>query len=104
MKMRPPSSKLMFPNYKKLRAWSKVAGDLQSEVCVSSLRGVGSGVTVLEIGTYCGYTALRMVTALPSVRNTTLEADPIHALIARNMVAFSGTAQTCDDGKGHSKY
>ena len=45
-----------------------------------------------------------MVAALPSVRNTTLEADPIHVLIARDMVAFSGMVQTCDVWTVHSKY
>ena len=45
-----------------------------------------------------------MVAALPSVRNTSLEADPIHVLIARDMVAFSGMVQTCDVWTVHSKY
>ncbi len=44
------------------------------------------------------------VAALPSVRSTTLEADPIHVLFARNTVAFTGMVQTCDAGTGHSKH
>ena len=45
-----------------------------------------------------------MVAARPSVRNTSLEADPIHVLSARDMVAFSGMVQTCDVWTVHSKY
>ena len=84
--------------------WSKVAGNLKSKVMCTAFRGAGQGVKLLEIGTYCGYTALRLNAAFPSVRITTLEVDPIHVIVARNMVVLSGLTKSFDVWTGHSKY
>ncbi|CAE8628135.1 unnamed protein product [Polarella glacialis] len=57
---------------------------------------------VLEIGTYCGNSALRLAAALPGVRVTTLELDPILVAIARAIVAFAGLWGIVDVWTGHS--
>ncbi|CAE8585780.1 unnamed protein product [Polarella glacialis] len=57
---------------------------------------------VLEIGTYCGNSALRLATALPGVRVSTFELDPILVAIARTLVAFAGLSGVIDVWTGHS--
>ena len=47
------------------------------------------GAMRLEIGTYCGQSALRLAHARPDMRLLSLELDPIHAFIARRLIAFA---------------
>jgi len=83
--------------------WLKVAGDAKAVVLTSAMRGKPKQGSILEIGCYCGYSAIRMAMALPGVRIVTLEVDPAHVVIARNMVAFAGLAHVIDVWTGHSK-
>lgn len=85
------------------RSWSKVAGGPKAALLCAALRGAPGGGGALEIGTYCGYTAVRMARALPGVRLTTLEADPVHVVVARNVVLFAGLAQRLHVRTGHSR-
>jgi len=83
--------------------WLKVAGGSKADVlvaavCVAPLRGA-----ILEIGTYCGYSATRMATACPGVRIVTFEVDPIHAIIAKSMFALAGLAHVVDLWIGYSQ-
>lgn len=72
------------------RQWLKVAGGSKAQLITAAGRGAPCNSDVLEIGAYCGYSALRLSNALPDARVATLEVDPAHALIARNVVAFAG--------------
>lgn len=46
---------------------------------------------VLELGTYCGYSALRIARLLkPNVRFITIEMNPANAAVAREMIEFGG--------------
>ena len=45
---------------------------------------------VLEIGSYCGYSALRMHRLLRQGRIHSLEADPVLAWVARNVMKAAG--------------
>ncbi len=47
---------------------------------------------VLELGTYCGYSALRMAVAAPSARITSIEFNPANAEIARRIHDHAGVA------------
>ncbi|CAE8614211.1 unnamed protein product [Polarella glacialis] len=59
----------------------------------AAIRGAPTGGQVLEIGTYCGQSALRMALCLgPGTRIHSLEADPVHMVVARNILAASGKA------------
>ena len=71
-------------------------------ILLSSLKGAPVG-NVLEIGCYCGYSSIRMVVACPGVHVTTLEVDPVHMVIARNIIAFAGVAHAVDVWTGHSQ-
>jgi len=84
-------------------SWLKVAGDSKAVVLVAAVRLGPPRGSVLEIGTYCGYSALQMAIALPGVRIVSLEVDPAHMVVARNVVAFAGMAHVIDVWTGHSK-
>ncbi|CAE8602827.1 unnamed protein product, partial [Polarella glacialis] len=76
-------------------SWAKFAGGSKAAALIAAMRAGppadhSDTFGVLEIGTYCGNSALRLAAALPGVRVTTLELDPILVAIARAIVAFAG--------------
>jgi len=83
--------------------WLKVAGGLKTAVLLAALELAPSSGVILEIGTYCGYSAMRLAAARPNVRVVTLEVDAVHAIIARNLIAFAGLAHVIDVLVGHSE-
>ncbi|CAE8646694.1 unnamed protein product [Polarella glacialis] len=100
--------------------WAKFAGGSKAAVLLAAMQGgppadhastsetatgthTGISAGVLEIGTYCGNSALRLAAALPGVRVTTLELDPVLVAIARALIAFAGLAFAVDVWTGHSK-
>lgn len=47
--------------------------------------------TVLELGTYCGYSTVRIASLLPpNAKLYTLEFNPDNAVIARQVIAWAG--------------
>lgn len=47
--------------------------------------------TVLELGTYCGYSTVRIASLLPPrAKLITLEFNPHYAVIARQVIAWAG--------------
>ena len=84
--------------------WLKVVGNRKAQVLEAAVRGAVQGSEVLEIGTYCGYSALRMAQCLPGVPIHTLEADPVHVVIASNILALVGReADAVHIWTGHSQ-
>ena len=47
---------------------------------------------VLELGTYCGYSALRMAIAAPAAQIVSIEFNPANAEIARRILEHAGVA------------
>lgn len=47
---------------------------------------------ILELGTYCGYSALRMATVAPEARIVSIEFNPANADVARRIFAHAGVA------------
>ncbi|CAE8583203.1 unnamed protein product, partial [Polarella glacialis] len=84
-------------------SWAKFAGGSKAATLLAAVRGARLGDRVLEIGTYCGNSALRLAAALPGVRVTTLELDPLLVAIARSLLAFAGLAASVDVWTGPSK-
>eukprot|EP00928_Gymnodinium_smaydae_P081156 TRINITY_DN64725_c0_g1_i1.p1 TRINITY_DN64725_c0_g1~~TRINITY_DN64725_c0_g1_i1.p1 ORF type:complete len:669 (-),score=142.85 TRINITY_DN64725_c0_g1_i1:61-2067(-) len=83
--------------------WLKVAGGGKLDTILSALkRAPQKGGGILEIGTYCGYSALQMAMALPDASVTTFEVDPVHMAIALNVVAWAGLSHRIDIWTGHS--
>ncbi|CAE8624273.1 unnamed protein product [Polarella glacialis] len=90
--------------------WAKFAGGSKAKALLAAMKGgppAAPGISdtsgVLEIGTYCGNSALRLAAALPGVRLTTLELDPLLVAIARTLVAFAGLCGAIDVWTGHSE-
>ena len=48
---------------------------------------------VLELGTYCGYSALRMAVAAPSARIVSIEFNEANAQIARRIFEHAGVSE-----------
>eukprot|EP00929_Paragymnodinium_shiwhaense_P026314 TRINITY_DN15678_c0_g1_i1.p1 TRINITY_DN15678_c0_g1~~TRINITY_DN15678_c0_g1_i1.p1 ORF type:complete len:906 (+),score=208.85 TRINITY_DN15678_c0_g1_i1:161-2878(+) len=90
--------------YQTQGSWSKVAGDAKADVLCAALCRGPPGDAILEVGTYCGYTAMRIAMALPDIQLTTIEVDPAHVIVARNMIALAGLAGRVKVCAGHSKY
>jgi len=82
--------------------WLKVAGGGKAQILARAIRNAPPWGDILEIGTYCGYSAVRIAIAAPGTRVVTLEVDPVHALIARNLLIFAGLAHAVDVHVGHS--
>jgi len=85
--------------------WLKIAGDEKAEVLVRTVSEAPTGKDgikrVLEVGTYCGYSSLRIATGASSMRADlaipkchtqvlTLDSDPARVIIARSLIAFAG--------------
>jgi len=84
--------------------WLKVAGGEKASLLLTAARlaAQGSGLQVLEVGTYCGYSSMRIAAAFPEACIVSLEADPALALIARSLIAHAGLEHRVEVRIGHS--
>ena len=81
-------------------------GDKKGTLLDAAVRRADPGL-VLELGTYCGYSALRIAAAAPSARIYSVEFSAANADVARRIWAHAGAADriTCvvgtlgDDGR-----
>lgn len=87
--------------------WLKVAGGAKAEVLAAAVQLCPvreGGLRILEVGAYCGYSALRLLGAAgPSARLLSLEADPGNAVVARCIVAYAGLHRRISVRIGHSE-
>ena len=83
--------------------WLKIMGGAKADVLAVAMRRAPLGGRLLEIGTYCGYSAMRMAIVLSGAQIRTLEIDPVHVLIARRIITFTGLAGFVRVQTGHSK-
>lgn len=93
--------------------WLKVAGGEKTGVLCAAVesalrRTAPSGMcSVLEVGTYCGYSSIRLASMLmkmsPPGKVVTLEVVPLHAAIARCLAMHAGCAHIIDVWTGHSE-
>ncbi|CAE6914003.1 unnamed protein product [Symbiodinium sp. CCMP2592] len=87
--------------------WLKIAACDKAEVLRKALQDVSWSVDgkILEIGAYCGYSAMRMCQAVPSnVTITSLENEPVHAVVATVMLEFAGLSGRAKVRVGHSEH
>lgn len=83
--------------------WLKVAGAGKVPVLQACVQAAPPGGFVLEIGAYCGFSSSKLAQAVPDAHITTLEVDPVHVIISRNIHQFGGLQQQIDVWTGHSK-
>ncbi|XP_069788701.1 catechol O-methyltransferase-like isoform X2 [Narcine bancroftii] len=76
--------------YCREKEWAMNVGDEKGAILDRVLEEA-SPSTVLELGTYCGYSALRMVCVLkPGTRLLTVEFNPTNAVVAKQIFHFAG--------------
>eukprot|EP00747_Dinoflagellata_sp_TGD_P152328 gnl/TRDRNA2_/TRDRNA2_177288_c2_seq3.p1 gnl/TRDRNA2_/TRDRNA2_177288_c2~~gnl/TRDRNA2_/TRDRNA2_177288_c2_seq3.p1 ORF type:complete len:355 (-),score=73.09 gnl/TRDRNA2_/TRDRNA2_177288_c2_seq3:75-1139(-) len=85
------------------RQWFKIAGGAKMEIIAGALARAPAGGDVLEIGTYFGYSAMRLAISEPCRRIVTIEVDIVHALTAQCLIAYAGLSHRIDVWMGHSK-
>ncbi|CAJ1416759.1 unnamed protein product [Effrenium voratum] len=79
--------------------WLKIAGGQKSALLAEAVARSPEGMA-LELGTYCGFSALHLAR---SKRVVTLEADLGHAIIAETLLTFAGMADKVQVIVGHSE-
>lgn len=85
------------------RQWLKIAGGDKAKLIVSALDAAPESGAILEIGTYFGYSAMRMAMSQPGRRIVTIEVDAVHALVAQCLIMHAGLAHVIEVRTGHSK-
>uniref|UniRef100_A0A3P8QRA8 catechol O-methyltransferase n=1 Tax=Astatotilapia calliptera TaxID=8154 RepID=A0A3P8QRA8_ASTCA len=77
-------------NFCRQKEWAMNVGDEKGCILDSVVSEVNP-VTVLELGTYCGYSTVRIASLLPPrAKIITLEFNPDYAKIARQVIAWAG--------------
>lgn len=83
------------------RSFMMNVGDEKGEILDAAIRRARPQ-RLLELGTYCGYSALRMVRAMPaSARIYSIEFDPANAEIARRIWDHAGVGDRVTVIVGH---
>lgn len=79
-----------FDQYCRYTEWAMNMGDEKGSILESLVSEINP-TTVLELGTYCGYSTIRLANRLgPDAKVYTLEFNPHHAVIARQIIAWAG--------------
>jgi len=81
--------------------WLKVAAGGKATVLENCARIAPEG-DVLEVGTYVGYSALRIASAVPA-KVLSLEVSAAHAVIAREVIAHANMSDRIEVVIGHSE-
>eukprot|EP00439_Symbiodinium_sp_Y106_P013652 s2097_g1.t4 len=83
------------------RLWIDMPGGEKAALCAAALRGAVPG-QVLEIGTSCGYSALRFAIEFPELRIHSIEEDVLRVAIARCHVAMAELSSRIEVWLGNS--
>eukprot|EP00434_Breviolum_minutum_P034216 symbB.v1.2.030276.t1/scaffold3393.1/size57804/2 len=81
--------------------WAKFAGGPKSSKLCATARGTSGVGEILEIGTYCAYSAVSL--AAEGAKVTTIEMDPVLVGISRCVIAHAGVAPNVRVLTGHSR-
>ncbi|XP_055260218.1 catechol O-methyltransferase isoform X3 [Moschus berezovskii] len=86
----PQSVVAAIDSYSSEKEWAMHVGEKKGQIVDSVLRERQPSV-LLELGAYCGYSAVRMARLLlPGARLLTVELNPDYAAITQRMVEFAG--------------
>ncbi|XP_048412391.1 catechol O-methyltransferase A isoform X2 [Stegostoma tigrinum] len=88
--------------YCREKEWAMNLGD-EKGVILDKVMKEANPLSVLELGTYCGYSALRMICVLkPGARFRTIEFNPANANIAKQIFRFAGVEDKVEILEGSS--
>ncbi|KAI8499722.1 hypothetical protein Bbelb_227730 [Branchiostoma belcheri] len=86
----PDSVLATFDEFCRTQEWAMNAAEEKGEILDEIVREL-QPTTCLELGTYCGYSAVRIARQLsPSARLITVEVNPDYAAVAREVVKLAG--------------
>jgi len=85
------------------RQWLKIAGGPKADTITAAFGAAPENGTILEIGTYFGYSSMRLAISQPDRRIITIEVDAVHAIVAQCLIMHAGLAHRIDVWTGHSK-
>ncbi|XP_075072831.1 catechol O-methyltransferase A-like [Mixophyes fleayi] len=72
------------------KEWAMNVGDEKGLILDNVLKEADPAVA-LELGTYCGYSAIRIARLLkPGAHLLTVEMNPVHAAVAKQLIEFAG--------------
>ncbi|KAM8961993.1 catechol O-methyltransferase-like [Pelodytes ibericus] len=72
------------------KEWAMNVGDTKGLILDEIVKEIDPSA-LLELGTYCGYSAIRTARLLkPGARLFTVEKNPVHAAVAKQMIDFAG--------------
>ncbi|KAM9330864.1 catechol O-methyltransferase-like [Gastrophryne carolinensis] len=72
------------------KEWAMNVGD-QKGIILDKIVKDTNPIVLLELGTYCGYSAVRIARLLkPGARFFTIEFNPAYAAVAKQMIEFAG--------------
>ncbi|KAE8634782.1 hypothetical protein XENTR_v10002436 [Xenopus tropicalis] len=81
-------------NFCRNKEWAMNVGDEKGLILDEVVKETDP-LMVVELGTYCGYSAVRIARLLkPGARILTMEMNPVHASVARQMIEFAGVNNT----------
>ncbi|KAG7251835.1 hypothetical protein CRUP_017354, partial [Coryphaenoides rupestris] len=82
-------------HYCRHQEWAMNVGDEKGCILDAVVCELKPGA-VLELGTYCGYSTVRIASMLPpGARLLTLEFNPAYAAVARQVIAWAGMEDKC---------
>uniref|UniRef100_A0A8C5M4B2 Catechol O-methyltransferase n=1 Tax=Leptobrachium leishanense TaxID=445787 RepID=A0A8C5M4B2_9ANUR len=80
------------------KEWAMNVGDEKGLILDQIVKETDPSI-LLELGTYCGYSAIRIARLLkPGARLLTVEINPVHAAVAKQMVDFAGVQDKILEG------
>ncbi|CAI9598371.1 unnamed protein product [Staurois parvus] len=86
------------------KEWAMNVGDEKGLILDKVFKETNPSL-VLELGTYCGYSALRIAQLLkPSARFFTIEINPVNAAVARKMIEFAGLKDKIEILEGSTEH
>ncbi|KAG7246524.1 hypothetical protein CRUP_032950, partial [Coryphaenoides rupestris] len=86
-------------HYCRHQEWAMNVGDEKGCILDAVVCELKPGA-VLELGTYCGYSTVRIASMLPpGARLLTLEFNPAYAAVARQVIAWAGMEDKVGTGE-----
>ncbi|XP_018412485.1 PREDICTED: catechol O-methyltransferase-like [Nanorana parkeri] len=85
------------------KEWAMNVGDEKGLILDNIVKETNPSI-VLELGTYCGYSAIRIAQLLkPNARLLTIEREQAHAAVSREMIEFAGFKDTIEVIEGSTE-
>eukprot|EP00913_Durusdinium_trenchii_P027358 g25665.t1 len=82
--------------------WAKFAGGSKADVLLHAVSGAPTS-SILDVGAYCGGSALRLSRRFAGAHVVAIELDPTVAAMAKVLLSFAGLSSRVELRTGHSR-